>query len=195
MGLSIVIQVLDIIFGIAGLLLILRVVLLVFNSSSQNPLSRFLAVITDPFVNVTNRLLGIPSYLRGGFSSIAALVAAIVVLWVGRTMIIWLLQLALYIPGWIQNPLGSVGIFLMFVLRLAFDLYGMALFVRIIFEWVRIPYSSRAMRFLWDITEPLLAPIRRVLPVFGGLDFSPLIAYFLLNLLERVVFMMLDWIF
>ena len=51
------------------------------------------------------------------------------------------------------------------------------------------------MRFLWDITEPVLAPIRRAIPTFGGLDFSPVIAFFLLNLLESGVFMMLAWVF
>lgn len=195
MGLNTIIQVLDIVFGVAGLLLILRVMLQVFNVSPQNPVLRLLAIITDPVVNAINRLLGIPTYQQSSLSAMAAMVAAVVMLWLGRTVIIWLLQLVLYIPMWLQNPLGSVGTFLAFFLRLAFDLYGMVLFVRIIFEWVRIPYSSRVMRFLWNITEPLLAPIRRALPSFGGLDFSPLIAYFLLNLLEQAVFMMLGWIF
>ena len=36
---------------------------------------------------------------------------------------------------------------------------------------------------LWDVTEPVLAPVRRVLPPFGGLDFSPLVVIVLLQLL------------
>jgi YggT family protein len=190
-----IIQVLDIVFGIVGLTLILRIMLQLFNVSPQNPVMRFLILVTDPLINLTGKLLGIPAYRRYDLSTIGALAAALIVIWVGRTLIVWVLQLVLYVPTWFRNPLGNIGTMLIFVLRLVFELYSMALLVRILFEWIRVPYSSRVMRFLWDITEPLLAPIRRVLPTFGGLDFSPLIAFFLLNFVQRLVFMMLGWIF
>ena len=190
-----IIQVLDIVFGIVGLTLILRIMLQLFNVSPQNPVMRFLILVTDPLINLTGKLLGIPAYRRYDLSTIGALAAALIVIWVGRTLIVWVLQLVLYVPTWFHNPLGNIGTMLIFVLRLVFELYSMALLVRILFEWIRVPYSSRVMRFLWDITEPLLAPIRRVLPTFGGLDFSPLIAFFLLNFVQRLVFMMLGWIF
>ena len=190
-----IIQVLNIILGVVGLILILRIVLQLFNVSPQNPVMRVLTLITYPVRELVSKILGIPSYRRYDLSTIAALAAAVIIIWVGRTVIVAVLQFILYIPGWVRNPVGSIYTILDFILRLAFELYGMALLVRILFEWLRIPYSSRVMRFLWDITEPLLAPIRRALPSFGGLDFSPLIAFFLLNLLERLVFMMLGWIF
>ncbi len=190
-----IIQVLDIIFGVVGLLLILRIVLHLFKVPQENPAMRIVTLITDPLISLSGKLLGIPTYRRYDLSTIGELAAAVIVIWVGRTLIVWVLQLLLYAPMWFRNPLGSIGTILIFILRLVFDLYSMALLVRILFEWIRIPYSSRAMRFLWNITEPLLAPIRRVLPSFGGLDFSPLIAFFLLNLLQRVVFTMLGWIF
>ena len=44
-------------------------------------------------------------------------------------------------------------------------------------------WSQGIPRFLWDVTEPVLAPVRRVLPPFGGLDFSPLVVIVLLQLL------------
>ncbi|MFN2286498.1 MAG: YggT family protein [Anaerolineae bacterium] len=193
--LNTIISILDVVFGIVGLILILRIVLQLFRVSSQNPVMRFLTLVTDPVVNLANKLLGIPAYRRYDLSAIGSLAAALIVIWVGRTLIVWVLQLLIYVPGWFRNPLGSIGTMLVFVLRLAFELYSMALLVRILFEWIRVPYSSRVMRFLWDITEPLLAPIRSILPTFGGLDFSPLIAFFLLNFVQRLVFMMLGWIF
>lgn len=190
-----IIRVLDIIFGVAGLILILRIVLQLFNVSPQNPVMRFLTLITDPVLDLVSKILGIPTYRRYDLSTIGALAAALIMIWVGRTLIVWVLQFILYIPGWVRNPLGNIYAILVFILSLVFELYSMALLTRILFEWIRIPYSSRVMRFLWDITEPLLAPLRRALPSFGGLDFSPLIAFFLLNLLERLVFTMLGWIF
>lgn len=195
MVINVIIQVLNIILGVVGLILILRIVLQLFNVSPQNPVMRALTFVTDPMLELVSKILGIPSYRRYDLSTIAALAAAVIVIWVGRTVIVAALQFILYIPGWVRNPVGSIYNILVFILSLAFELYSMALLVRILFEWLRIPYSSRVMRFLWDITEPLLAPIRRALPTFGGLDFSPLIAFFLLNLLERLVFTMLGWIF
>jgi YggT family protein len=43
-------------------------------------------------------------------------------------------------------------------------------------------WSQGIPRFLWDVTEPVLAPVRRILPPFGGLDFSPLVVIVLLQL-------------
>ncbi len=195
MILNTIMQVLNIIFGVVGLILILRIVLQLFKVSPLNPVMRLLTLVTDPVLELVGKVLGIPAYRRYDLTTIAALAATLIVLWVGRTLIMAALQFVLYIPGWVRNPLESIYTILVFFLSLVFELYNMALLTRILFEWIRIPYSSRVMRFLWDITEPLLAPLRRVLPPYGGLDFSPLIAFFLLNLLERLVFMLLGWIF
>ncbi len=195
MVLNTIIRVLNVIFGVLGLLLILRLVLHLFRVSSQKPLMRFLALVTDPVIDLAFKILGIPAHRRYDLSTIGALAVTLIVVWVGRTLIVWVLDLAIKVPVWIGDPLSSIGAMLIFILQLAFELYSLALLARVLFEWIRVPYSSRVMRFLWDVTEPLLAPIRRVVPVFGGLDFSPLIAFFLLNFAERLVFMMLGWIF
>ncbi len=195
MVLNTIISVLNAIFGLLGLLLIVRIVLHLFRVSAQNPVLRFLTLVTDPVIDLAYKILGIPEHRRHDLSTFASLALALIVVWVGRTLIVWVFELARYVPAWVLNPLDNIGTMLVFVLRLAFELYGLALLARVLFEWIRVPYSSRVMRFLWDITEPLLAQIRRVVPVFGGLDFSPLIAFFLLNFAQRLVFMMLGWIF
>ncbi len=45
-------------------------------------------------------------------------------------------------------------------------------------------WSTGIARFLWDVTEPVLAPVRRLLPPFGGIDFSPLVVIILLQVLN-----------
>ena len=45
-------------------------------------------------------------------------------------------------------------------------------------------WSTGIARFLWDVTEPVLAPVRRVLPPFSGIDFSPLVVIILLQVLN-----------
>lgn len=48
-------------------------------------------------------------------------------------------------------------------------------------------WSRGIPRFLWDVTEPILSPVRRILPAFGGLDFSPLVVILGLQLLRGLV--------
>ncbi|MGC9347360.1 MAG: YggT family protein [Anaerolineae bacterium] len=191
----------DIFFGVVGLLLLLRVLLQVFNMRRNHPVLQVIARLTDPILVVTNRLLGLASYRQsystypGTRSDMMSSLAALVVLWALRTVIAWGLRLFVLVPVWAASPLASIESILVYFLRIFFDLYGLALLVRVLFSWLRVPYSSKLMRFLWNITEPLLAPLRSALPPLGGIDLSPLIAFFLLRLLERVVFSFISWIF
>lgn len=57
--------------------------------------------------------------------------------------------------------------------------------IRIIMSWVVRDTESNALwRLVHDLTEPVLGPLRRVLPTGGGLDLSPIVAYFLLKGLQ-----------
>jgi len=63
-----------------------------------------------------------------------------------------------------------------------------AIFLRAICSWFMPPGSDNViMRFLREITEPILAPIRRVMPSMGMLDLSPLVAMILLQVLGSIV--------
>ncbi|MFN2463963.1 MAG: YggT family protein [Candidatus Dormibacteria bacterium] len=48
-------------------------------------------------------------------------------------------------------------------------------------------WSRGIPRFLWDVTEPILSPVRRILPPMGGMDFSPLVVILGLQLLRGLV--------
>ena len=59
--------------------------------------------------------------------------------------------------------------------------------VRAFWSWIS-PYPTNApQRLVWNVTEPLLAPLRAILPDLGGLDLSPLAAIFLLQGLEYLL--------
>jgi YggT family protein len=66
------------------------------------------------------------------------------------------------------------------------------IFARFILSWIRPdPYHPTwgpLMRFVYQTTEPLLAPIRRILPASGGLDFSPMILLFALYFIRSFLF-------
>ena len=66
-------------------------------------------------------------------------------------------------------------------------LFWIALFVRMLLSWFPIPRDNPISRFVFQITEPVLGPIRRLLPRTGFIDLSPLVLFFLLIFLQRII--------
>ena len=67
-----------------------------------------------------------------------------------------------------------------------------AILVRVILSWVpnlKLPFGLGD--FVWNVSEPILGPIRRAIPFFGGIDFSPLIAFFLIQIATSVLLRLL----
>jgi YggT family protein len=73
-----------------------------------------------------------------------------------------------------------------FVLLLVTVLW-LLVFARVILSWTNPMGGGGLVAFVYQVTEPILAPIRRVLPPAGGLDWSPLIATLLLGTLLTVL--------
>jgi len=71
-----------------------------------------------------------------------------------------------------------------------FEVYILLIFIYVLSSWIRLPYSPwlrRAQDFLRDVCEPYLRLFRRILPSFGPLDLSPVVAVIVLVILMRVV--------
>jgi YggT family protein len=66
-------------------------------------------------------------------------------------------------------------------------LYTLVIFVRIIFSFVAVSYGNPLMRFLYRTTEPLLGPLRRMVPPRGMFDLSPIVAFIILWLCQAAV--------
>ena len=66
------------------------------------------------------------------------------------------------------------------------DLYSLVVLAAVIMSWVRADRRHPLVQFVFNATEPALAPIRRVLPPAGGFDFSPMILLILLRLLRGI---------
>lgn len=71
------------------------------------------------------------------------------------------------------------------LLGLLFDAYSLVVFASVVLSWVRLPPDNPWVRITSALTEPLLAPIRKILPSFGGIDFSPMVLLFLLRFFRR----------
>jgi YggT family protein len=68
--------------------------------------------------------------------------------------------------------------------------YGYAIFARIILSWFPIsPGGAMAtvFSFLYNITEPVLGPLRRVIPPLGGFDLSPIVAFIALEIVAGAI--------
>lgn len=72
------------------------------------------------------------------------------------------------------------------------DVYSFIVFGAVIASWVRLPPDNPIGNFLSSMTEPLLGPIRSVLPDMGGLDFSPLVLLFGVRMLRGLLLSLLS---
>ena len=83
------------------------------------------------------------------------------------------------------RPNAAVAI-LGYVLYALVGLYELMIFARIIMAWFVVSYGKR-MRFLIRTTEPMLAPLRRMVPLVGMFDISPIIAFVILWVLQAAI--------
>ena len=72
------------------------------------------------------------------------------------------------------------------LIQMLFSVYSFVIIARAFLSMVGMDYYNPVMRFIYDITEPLLAPIRRY-AVVGMWDLSPIVALILLTIVEQVV--------
>ena len=97
------------------------------------------------------------------------------------------LSASILLADWVTSLQNFVEIFTL--------VYFLLIFAYILMSWIRLPYSlwlNRIQRFLYDVCEPYLRLFRRILPPFGPLDLSPIVAIFALWIGSRVVISLLD---
>ena len=68
-----------------------------------------------------------------------------------------------------------------------FDMYSLVILAAVILSWVRLPPDNPIVRVVSALTEPLLAPIRRILPDLGGIDISPMVLLVALRILRGLL--------
>ncbi len=73
-----------------------------------------------------------------------------------------------------------------FLQLLAFVLW-LLLITRVVMSWTNPRGGGGLTAFVYQVTEPILAPIRRVLPPTAGVDWSPLVAMLILGVILRLV--------
>lgn len=82
---------------------------------------------------------------------------------------------------------GYFGNAAVFLIQTAFGLYILAVLLRFLLQWVRADFYNPVSQFLVKMTTPLLRPLRRVIPGFGGIDFASVVLMLALQLIELVL--------
>ncbi|MDD5635271.1 MAG: YggT family protein, partial [Atribacterota bacterium] len=86
------------------------------------------------------------------------------------------------------NERGKLRIsmyFLINIINIVFRIYSYIILARIFLSWLPVDRSNPIIKLIYQVTEPILAPFRVIIPLGGmGIDLSPIIVYFLLNLLR-----------
>ena len=168
-------------------IIVLMILRLIGDAADLNPFSwaaRTLRRLTDGFVvpvRGTLRQVGVdPKF--------APLVVMLVSILLGY--FIWRLvqTVGITVDGAISSVrTGAVFAGLGYILYGLLSIYSLLIFVRIIFSWGMVSYHNRIMRFLVDVTEPMLAPLRRMIPPVAMMDISPLVAFLILWLFQAAI--------
>ncbi|MGQ0540096.1 MAG: YggT family protein [Gemmatimonadaceae bacterium] len=121
--------------------------------------------------------------VRAGALPTNAPLYALVAVVLGGIVILSLLQFlrAQLFAASVSLDLGGRGLFILLV-RWTIGLLQIALLVRVISSWVRISPYSPWIRWSYSLTEWLLAPLRRIIPPLGMIDISPIVAFFVIQI-------------
>jgi len=154
------------------LIVLLRFILQLVRANFYNPLCQFIVKATQPLLKPLRRV--IPSMFGLDMSSLVlALIVQMLLMAVILTLkgfeVNWLLLV----------PWSVIALFALFLNVLFY-----AMIISVILSWVAPGSHNPGAELVGQITEPVLAPFRRIIPSLGGLDISPIFAFIVIQLLQ-----------
>jgi len=158
-------------FDTVIMILVLRVWLQLVRADFYNPFSQFIVKVSNPLVIPLRRV--IPGV--GGVD-----LATIILAYVCATLTFIIIPL---INGGSIDIISAVYLGLIYLIKQTGILLFIIMLVMALMSWVVQGYNPTQMIF-HQLTAPVLAPIRRIIPSIGGLDLSVLIVFLLLNVLN-----------
>lgn len=156
-------------------IMLLRILLQLVRADFYNPISQLVWRLTQPLVRPLQRM--IPRYRTLDLAG-TILLYVLALIYVKVLTMLWGLD-AGYGLLLVQALLK--------LLSLTFNLYTLSLFAQALLSWVGPGVSNPAANVLWSLNEPLLRPVRRVLPPLAGLDLSPIPVMLGLQVLDRLL--------
>lgn len=157
-------------FGLVLMALMLRCLLQYVRADYYNPVVQVLVRVTDPLLRPLRGLLP-----RGGRLDPAAI--ALMVLLAALQWLLIFLMIGVGMPLAAVLVLGVAAL-----LGLLFDTLFWAIVISAVLSWVNPDPRHPLVRVLYQLTEPVLAPARQLLPPFSGIDLSPILVLIALQL-------------
>ena len=174
-------QIFNTIAGLYLLFVVARFLLQLAKADFYNPISQAVFRATDPVVRIFRSF--IPGYRGIDFSS---LILAFIVQFIAISVTILLyggtIPSVSFIITW--SFIGVLNFIILF--------YYYALIASIVMSFVMM-FSGNMnphpiLLLVWQITEPIMAPFRRVIPPMGGLDFSPIFIFLIIGLIRNFIY-------
>ena len=162
--------------GLYLLAVLLRFLLQMTKADFYNPVSQFVVRVTNPVLKPMRRVIP-------GFAGIDLASLLLAVLLQLAAIVIQLLMLG-YSPS---NFLLLISWSVVGVLALVVKFYFFAILAMIIASWLAQGSYHPALLLLYQLTEPVMSPFRRLLPAIGGLDLSPILVFVLINVVEIMI--------
>lgn len=154
------------------LIVLLRFILQLVRANFYNPLCQFIVKATQPLLKPLRRV--IPSMFGLDMSS---LVLALIV---QMLLIAVIVSLKGFMVDWVLLvPWALIALFSLFL-----NILFYAMIISVILSWVAPGSHNPGAELVAQITEPVLAPFRRIIPNLGGLDISPIFAFIVIQLLQ-----------
>lgn len=170
----------QVVFDLYAFIVILRIILQLHRASFYNPVCQFVVKLTDPVIQPLRRILPRVSFID--LSSVLFLVILALIKF-----------LLLFAIG--QGALPPFNVLLVAALagicKQVFDLYFYAILIRVILSWIGTGGYNPVKEILFILTEPLLLPARRLVPLVAGIDLSPAIVLILLKLISVIIIQIL----
>ena len=161
-------------FSLAMLLIAVRFLAQLCGVSGYNPISMTLRRVTNVIVLPLSRLL--PSGNRFSPGALLALILIQVVFIALMFGLVGQLDAFNVLQALIWSALGAAGLLVSIIFY--------SVIAMIVVSFLAPQSSHPAVEFIWELTEPVMAPLRQVLPPTGGLDFSPIILFIALNVIR-----------
>lgn len=155
------------------ILVVVRGMLQTARADFYNPISQFVVRATNPPLRVMHRV--IPG--KGRFDpSVLVLAVVVQVIAILTTLLLAGFGLPSLLTLLVWSLIGVAGLIV--------NAYLVALIVMIVVSWVAPGTRHPAVLLTYQITEPVMAPVRSLLPSAGGLDFSPILVFIVINVLQ-----------
>ena len=154
------------------ILILLRFLMQAARVDYYNPICQIVVKLTDPPVKPLKKLLPI---VRGvDFATLA-------VAFLAQLLAVCLVMMIS--GGSVFHP-AYIGWSMVGILSLIFDIYFFALIAMVIASWIAPHSNHPALALVFQLTEPICAPARRLLPPMGGLDFSIILVFVAITLID-----------